>query len=335
MNRPTPMMAIATLATLAMIAGCQPMAYKLTPIPVDRTLDETVIHRDSRWPIAKIAMIDVSGMMVDQYQGSLLTEGEHPVSLLAEQLDRAAHDPAVQAIVVRINSPGGTVTAANLMHQQVLDFKARTGKPAIAVMMDVAASGGYLLATACDHIIAHDSTITGSIGVIMQTINFAGTMRKLGIGADAIKSGPYKDAGSPLREMTDNERQLFQVIIDQMRDMFVQNVANGRPNMTIDQVRAAADGRVYLASQALDLGLIDQIGTLDDAITLAKQRTHTTRANVVRYHRPLYWRPNVYATTPTPTPSAASPTINLLNVNWADLADLARPRLLYLWAPSL
>ena len=143
------------------------------------------------------------------------------MSLFVEKLDKATEDPSVKAIVLRINSPGGGVTASDLMYNEVMAYKKRTGKPVVAVLMDVAASGGYYLACSADEIIAQPTTVTGSIGVIMQTVSFAGTMSKLGITADAITSGKMKDAGSPLKAMKPEEREIFQKLVNQFYDRFV------------------------------------------------------------------------------------------------------------------
>ncbi|MFQ6048759.1 MAG: signal peptide peptidase SppA, partial [Phycisphaerae bacterium] len=295
---------------------------------VEKRLQETVVIREQGlWP-AKIALIDVSGILVDQRRPELLGEGEHPVSLLAEKLDKAASDRAVKAVVVRINSPGGSVTASDLIHHQIRSFKVRTGKPVVAVLMDVAASGAYYVACACDKIIAHPTTVTGSIGVLMQTVSFAGLMQKLGIRSEAIKSGPRKDAGSFLRDLTPEERQIFQRLIDEFHQRFIETVAAGRPKLSKRRVAELADGRVYSAKQALELGLVDQIGTLADAVAEAKRRAGLRRANVVIYHRPLGWRPNVYAAWP-----GQGATMSLLNVQLPGWPVPTTPQFMYLWSP--
>lgn len=325
-----PIRSLVAVAAL-LLAGCQPVAYKITPIPVDKLLQETVVIHEKHWAANKIALVDVTGMLADQYRRGLLAEGEHPVSLLAEKLARAANDRRVKAVIIRINSPGGTVTASDLMYEQVRSFKVRTGKPVVAVLMDVAASGGYYLACGCDHIIAHPTTVTGSIGVMMQTVSFAGTMQKLGIRTDAIKSGPYKDAGSPLTDLKPEQRRVFQGLIDEFYERFVRVVAEARPDLSEEQVRPIADGRVYSGNRALELGLIDQVGFLSDAVAYAKEQAGISKANVVMYHRPLAWRPNIYAASPHPAPS----TINLLTLQLPDWPGGGAPRFMYLWSPGI
>jgi len=317
-------------AALVVLFGCQPVAYKIVPVPLDKDLEETVVGGRPR-AADKVAVVDVSGLLVDHYRRGLLVEGENPVALFQENLDRAAADRRVRAVVVRINSPGGTVTASDLMHGQIGAFKERTSKPVIAVLMGVSASGGYYIACACDHIVAHPTTVTGSIGVVMQTFSLAGTMQKLGIRADAIKSGPYKDAGSPLRDLEQTERQVFQKLIDEFHERFVEVVDAGRPALSVEQIRKLADGRVYSGKQAHELGLVDQLGTLSDAVGAACERAGITEARVVRYHRPDAWRPNIYAGAPSDAPT----TVNLVSLQLADWPAWCGPRFLYLWTPGL
>ena len=317
---------------LSAVVGCGPTAYKITPVPADRKLKEAVLIDEGGFFPAKIVLIDVEGLLLNRRKLSLFGAGEHPVSLFVEKLDKAAADTAVRAVVLRINSPGGSVTAADIMHAEITNFKKqdKQKRPVVAVLMDVAASGGYYVACAADEIISHPTTVTGSIGVIMQTVNFAGTMTKLGILADAITSGKMKDAGSPLRRMKPEEREVFQKLVDQFYDRFVAVVAAGREPLTVEQVREVADGRVYSAQQALELGFVDRIGTLKDALADLKKQIGVPRVRVVTYQRPLGWRPNVYADQP-----AHPPQVNLVNVTLPTDFPHPEPQFLYLWAPGL
>jgi len=332
-RRPNQWMMLAALfGGLSALLGCGPTAYKITPVPADRKLKETVLLDEGGFFPAKIVLIDVEGLLLNRRKSSLFGEGEHPVSLFVEKLDKAAADPSARALVLRINSPGGSVTAADIMHTEIRNFKKRDkGKrPVVAVLMDVAASGGYYVACAADEIVAHPTTVTGSIGVIMQTVNFAGTMAKLGISSDAITSGRMKDAGSPLRKMKPEEREIFQKLVDQFYDRFVTVVAAGREELTEQAVREVADGRVYSAQQALELGFVDRIGTLKDALADIKKQIGAKRVRVVAYQRPLGWRPNIYAAQPT-----GPPQVNLVNVTLPANWPHPEPQFLYLWAPGL
>jgi protease-4 len=240
-----------------------------------------------------------------------------------EELEKATEDERVRAVVLRINSPGGTITASDILHHELTRFKARRKIPVVAAILDVGASGGYYVALAADRIVAHPTTVTGSIGVLMLTVDARGLMEKLGVSASYITTGPFKDAGSPLRALRPEERALFQSLIDQFHGRFVSLVAQAR-HLDEARVRAVADGRVYTATEALSHGLVDRIGYLEDAIELAREAAGLEEARVVAYHRPRQYRATIYSTAETPPP--------------ASLAELARsltsgPRLLYLWWP--
>ncbi len=311
--------------------GCAPTAFKITPVSVDRTLKEQELMRDPGWVSDKIALIDVDGVIVNRHSGQMFSEGEHPVSLLLEKLAAARRDRAVKAVVLRINSPGGSVTASELMHEEITRFK-ETGKPVVAMMMDVAASGGYYIACACDEIIAYPSTVTGSIGVIMQTVDLSGTLAKLGVSTDAITSGPRKAAGSPLRPMSAEDRALFQAVIDEMFQRFVDVVDEGRPDLSRERILELADGRIYTARQAHEAGLVDHIGNLRESIKRAKELAGLKRARVVTYQRPLSWHPNIYAQAPGMQRNGAS--INLINLSWPSWLRPGEVQFMYLWSPG-
>ncbi len=321
---------VGAACALLIIAGCSAPSLLITPVSSNRSLQETVLSRDSFFAMSKIAMIDVSGEIANSRRALLFGTGENPVSLLVEQLDKARSDRSVKAVVLRINSPGGSVVASEIMHDEIMRFR-KTGRPVVAVMMDVAASGGYYIACACDEIIAHPSTVTGSIGVIMQMVDVTGTMNMIGVKTDAITSGPFKDAGSPLRAMKPNERELFQHMVDDMYDRFIEAVVAGRSSLDEAHVRKLADGRVYTARQALEAGLIDRIGSVHDAIECAKQRAGVKQVRIVTYHRPAEYKPNYYAQAPnTPTGD-----VNLIKIDPSALLGLTTPRFLYLWRPAM
>jgi len=189
---------------------------------------------------------------------------------VVDLLDRYAESDPVRAVVLRIESPGGGVAASQEIHEAVLRVRA-AGKPVIASMGAIAASGGYYVAAAADTIVANPGTLTGSIGVIMSFPMFYELVRKAGIGFEVIKTGEHKDIGSPVRPMTDDERRLLLGVLDDVLDQFVEAVAEGRA-MDIATVRALADGRIFSGRQARDLGLVDVLGDLDEAIRIAGVR---------------------------------------------------------------
>lgn len=317
---------IISFVVVPVLAGCMPTgSFKITSLPADQSLKEQVVYKAPWWVGERVAIIDIGGVLMNGHEVGLLSEGEHVVSFVVEKLQKAAKDSRVKAVVLRINSPGGTVTASDTLYAEILDFKCKTKKPVIAFFQDVAASGAYYLSCAADEIIAQRSTVTGSIGVIMQMVDVSGGLAKLGISTDAIKSGPFKDSGTPFRNMRPEERELFQGMVDDFYRQFVDVVAAGRPKLTRDEVLKLADGRVYVACQALESGLVDRIGTIHDAIDSAKSRAGIEKAQVVLYHRPFDWTPNVYARTPT-----GGPTFNVINIQ-TSLDWTIRPRFLYIW----
>ncbi|MCP4589867.1 MAG: S49 family peptidase, partial [bacterium] len=199
-----------------LLVGCMPGGLLITPVSTQRELVEETLISEGWLARDKIAVIDVEGLLLNGTESRLFGEGEHPVSRLLEQLDKAAADSRVRAVILRINSPGGSVTASELMHQEITHFRERTGRPVFAMMMDVAASGGYHVACACDRILAHRTTVTGSIGVIMQLFNVSGTLAKIGMEAPAITSAENKAAGSPFKKMTSEQRAIFQTVVDEL-----------------------------------------------------------------------------------------------------------------------
>jgi protease-4 len=257
------------------------------------------------------------------------------VSLLHEQLSAAADDDRVKAVILRLNTPGGTVTASDAMYRLVERFKAATHKPVVAFMMDVTASGGYYLACAADQIMACPTTVTGSIGVIVQTISFKPAMSRFGIEAEAIASGPNKEAGSPLSTLTDENRVVLRAMVDDFYERFLSVVRKSRKNIPADQFAAVTDGRVVTGGRAAELGLVDRLGDLHDAVELAKEMGGVARADLVRYHRPFQYVGSPYAAAPNPVPHAApgpgGTVVNLAQFNFsADYAD-APTMFYYLW----
>jgi protease-4 len=323
---------VSCVLFVCVLASCAPSGgFKITPIPADQTLQEEIVDRAPGWVSDRIALIDISGILINAHEPGLFASGEHPVSLTVEKLKAVERDRRVKAVVLRINSPGGTVTASDTLHEEIAAFKKRTGKPVVAFFQDVAASGAYYLSCASDEIVAQRTSVTGSIGVVMQMVDLSGTMTKLGIKADAIKSGPYKDAGSPLRTMDPKERAVFQALVDGFYKQFLEVVVAGRPKLGREAVLKLADGRVYTAAQALEAGLIDRVGTLWDAIAVARERAGIKTAHTVLYHRPMAWKPNVYAQAPGPPGGPL--IVNLFTVN-CDSFLKRTPTICYIWQPD-
>ena len=247
--------------------GCGSGAFQIQTISKNQELKETQIKRDKGFFVSdKIVVINVDGVMLNKQQGSWMRQGDNPVSTFLEKLDKAADDKDVKAVVLRLNSPGGSVAATDMMYHSLTEYKRKTGKPVIAYMLDVACSGAYYLACGCDGIIAQPSCVTGSIGTIMQTFSVAGTMKKIGIEAVAIKSGKMKDLASPLHDLRKEEQELLEVMINHFYEQFLSVVQEGRSDIDGGKLRELADGRVFTAGQAQEEGLVEKIGYADDAI---------------------------------------------------------------------
>lgn len=307
-------------------------AITIAPTRVSSPLEQiTVVEPQKFFTRARIAIIDVEGMILNaRLDGGLFTAGENPVSLFRERLDQAAKDPRVKAVVLRINSPGGGVTASDVMYRDLCRFREHTGKPVVACLMDVAASGGYYLAMGADHVIAHPTTVTGSIGVIMSLYNVYGLCQLLGISSEPIKSGPNKDLGNPARLMTEPERAILQGVVNQFYDQFVTVVARGR-RMPEEQVRAIADGRIYSGVEACKLGLVDKVGYLEDAFHTAMTLAGIDDAAVVAYDRGPGYRGSIYAALPQ-LPGEMKVKLDLPGMPGAAAPSAAG--FFYLWEPG-
>jgi len=313
--------------TVLAVSGCF-NGLLLKPTHVDEPLEETVMtDPHSCLCLTKVAVIDVEGMIMNARTSGLISDGDNPLSLFREKLNAAARDKRVKAVVLRINSPGGAVTASDIMYQDLQAFRHKTGKPVVACLMDVAASGGYYLAVGCDWIIAHPTTVTGSIGVIMNLYNASGLFAKLGVSTNPIKSGRNKDLGNPGREMTKEERAILQGMVNSFYKQFVQVVSEGR-KIPVEKVRRLADGRVYTGTEAQKLGLVDEVGYLEDAIATAKKLAGICDAKVVAYDHCDGYRGSIYAALPN-IPSHINVKLDL-----PGLPGKTGATFMYLWEPG-
>jgi protease-4 len=201
----------------------------------------------------KVGVLEVKGVIAN-------------VQPTIEELAKFRRDGSVKAVVVRIESPGGGVSPSQELYQEIR--RTAREKPVVVSMGSVAASGGYYIACAAQKIYANPGTITGSIGVILEFTNFEELLKKIGFRMEVVKSGRYKDVGNPGREMTADERAYLQAMVDNVHQQFVRDVARGR-RMKVEKVRELADGRIFTGEQAMELGLVDELGNLKDAIDAA------------------------------------------------------------------
>jgi len=267
---------------------------------------EERLHSGSKLASDKIAIVNIDGVLM-----------EGMIGFARRELERAATDHGVKAVILRVNSPGGTITASDDLHQRILELrdgsteKKTTGKPIVVSMGSVAASGGYYISVPAKTLMAEPTTITASIGVYAALPNVADLGKKVGFSMEVIKAGEVKDSGSPFHDMTPKEKQLWQDMVDHSYLRFLQIVEAGRPHLkgklqetiSIDKTvpirdanaaerkvkytRYRADGGIFTANEALKYGLIDQIGYLDDAIKVAKQAAAISENyKVISYERP-------------------------------------------------
>ncbi|MBS8265223.1 signal peptide peptidase SppA [Mesobacillus boroniphilus] len=233
--------------------------------------------------LSKIAVLSINGVIQDT--GDAESFFESPLynhKAFMEQLDYVKEAEDVKAIILQVNSPGGGVVESAQIHDKIKEIQKETEKPIYVSMGSMAASGGYYVSAPADKIFASPETLTGSLGVIMQGVNYAGLAEKYGVEFTTIKSGPYKDIMSPSRPMTEDEREILQSMIDNSYEGFVKVISEGR-DMSIEQVKKIADGRIYDGRQAKQLHLIDGFGYLDDVIESVRKDEKLGDATVVKY----------------------------------------------------
>jgi protease IV len=279
----------------------------------------------------KILIISISGFISDSQKDSAFHRKPSMVQEIVSQLRKAEKDKEIRAVILKIDSPGGSVTASDLLYHEITRFKERTEAKLVVVVMDVAASGGYYIALPADFIFAHPTAITGSIGVVFLRPNVSGLLGKVGIEMDIDKSGRNKDMGSPFRKATAEEQQIMQNLIADLADRFTGLVVSHR--RLSDEAKAEiSSARIYNAGDALRLGLVDQIGYLDEAIEkTAKIAGLPENPKVIVFRRTEYPDDNLYNTYSS---RPVMPEINLLDLGLADSLPPFRSGYYYLWLPG-
>jgi protease IV len=299
------------------------------------------VGTDSREPLkeftiegrerGKVLVIPVRGFISDAPKRGLVGERASMVQEVVSQLRKAEKDGDIKAVLFEIDSAGGSTTASDILYHEIAEFKARTKTKIVAALMDVAASGGYYIALPADRIVAHPTTITGSVGVIFIKPKVAGLMDKLGLAVEVNKSGKEKDIGSPFRPTTPEEEQIFQDLTDKMGGRFLELVAKHR-NIGPEALTSIATARIYLADEALQLKLVDRIGYLTSAVSEAKELAGLSKdAKVVVYRRSEYPNDNLYNTSVSQYAGAGLPLVDL---NLLEILPTFNPGLYYLWTPG-
>lgn len=328
------------LATLPFAAGCLSPLQTQSALRVDSPVEvELRLNHNERPVVAmpldgpcdkgpQIAVIDVDGLLLNTNLTGPYSTGDNPIDLFREKLD-AARRPSVAAVVLRINSPGGSVTASEIMWNELMRFKEATRKPVVGCLMDFGCGGAYYLATACDLIVAHPTTVTGGIGVILNLFNFQGTLNLAKVENLSVKAkdSPKIDLDYRIGVLNEDDKERLIGMADELHTQFKKVVRARRPKAK--DVPATFDGRVFLAREAVERGLIDQVGHLPDALHAARQMAGRPAAGAVILHRRDDVARTPYATTPN-VPLQAS----LLGVS-VPAGDRNRlPTFLYLWQPD-
>lgn len=323
---------VVVLALLAALAGgCSPPSLLLTPVFDSSKLREQTVQPSRGFSPDKIAIVEVEGLLINaRTGGGLMGAPENRLSLFAQQMERAARDTSVKAVVLRVNSPGGTVTASDTMYQIVQRFRKETGKPVIASCQEVAASGAYYVSCAADAIVAQPTTVVGSIGVIFSSFNVEGTLNLIGVRPEVVKSGRLKDMGSPFKPMAVEEREIVQNMINEYHRGFVAVVRSGRSLSDSAAVEDLTDGRIFTGDQALKHGLVDRLGLLEDALDLARTNAKAPGARAVMYKRPYGYTGSIYATQDLPPATMGQGGMTL---NLPESAFTLPKGFYYLWEP--
>jgi protease IV len=277
------------IVSLIVFVGCS--MPKLSLFPETGPLKEVTLEGSGE---EKILVLNINGPISDQPREKVLRTEPDMVQELVTHLQKASKDPQIKVLLVKVNSPGGTITASDILYHEIRGYKERSGAKVVVAMMDMAASGGYYVSLPADWIMAHPTTITGSVGVIFMRPGVSGFMEKYGFAMNINKSGEQKDMGSPFRTPTENDEAIFQQLIDQMAGRFYGLVQKHR-KLKPEQMKKVKTARIFLADEAKEIGLVDEVGYLSDAVAKAKILASLKgNAKVVTYRRQESAEENIY-----------------------------------------
>ena len=281
----------------------------------------------------KILVVQVKGIIWDERKEGFILSGPSMLQEIVSHLRKAEKDSDIKALILKIDSPGGTVTASDIIYNELIRFKEKTGIKIVAVMMDLAASGGYYISLPADYIVAHPTTVTGSVGVLFPRWQAYGLMEKIGVRRDVSKSGKYKDMGSPFREPTEEEIKIFQGLIDGLNNRFIALVKKHR-RLTPEAVEEVSTARVFLADDALQVGLIDEVGYLADAIEQSKAMANLSQeARIITYRRVEQPDDNMYNTATT---QLSTRPLSLIDLGLPrEMLPHLQNRFCYIWEPGI
>jgi protease-4 len=278
----------------------------------------------------KILLLDIDGIISNSPGFNLVGESSSMVEEIMSQINKAEADPAVKAVFLKIDSPGGATTASDLIYHEILSFKERRKVKIFAMMMDVAASGGYMVALSADRIAAQPTTITGSVGVVFIRPKFDGLMNKIGVEMHVSKSGENKDMGSPFRKDSKDEEKLFDEMVKALNEHFYSLVLKHR-HISPENLAKIRTARVFLAEEARAVGLIDEIGYPSELIpTFKKDAALSKDAMLVVYRRKNYPNDNIYNRSQVRNSNA----ISVINLGPLENMPSLKPGFYYLWSSA-
>ena len=318
---------VPAVLVAAFLAGCAPRITLFTN--ASDPLKEVTLQGSAA---DKVQLVPITGIISDKPKDRVLRSMPSVVQEVASHLKLAEKDPRVKAVLFTIDTPGGTTTASDMIYHEILSFKKRTGKKVVVCMMNLATSGGYYISLPADLIVAHPTTVTGSVGVILMRPQVSGLLDKIGVAVKVNKSGVNKDMGSPFRRITPAEDNMLQDLTDALGRRFVDLVKKHR-HLNEKQVAAVADARIFLARDAVAAGLVDKIGYLPDAIAEAERIAGLSAdARVTTYRRTRYANDNIYNML-----TSSAPTRPTSLVNTGPIGDLFSldPGFYYIWPEAL
>ena len=318
---------ISAVIAVVFLIGCGTPKIRIFPSYADPLQEYTLQGKEE----GKVLVIALRGVISDAPKKEFMRTRPSMVQELVSQLRKAEKDPEVKAVLLKIDSPGGSVIASDLIYNEIVAFKQRKEAKVVVAMMGVAASGGYYISLPADFILAHPTTVTGSVGVLFLRPDLTGLMEKIGVDVNVSKTGKNKDMGSPFREATEEEKKITRDLIERLAAQFLDRIAEHR-KLGPKKLKEISSARIYLAHDALNLGLVDRIGYIDEAVSEAKKLAELPMdAKVVVYRRTEYADDNLYNTA-TSHYEGGSLSIISLDVQ-GTLAPL-QTGFYYLWHPG-
>lgn len=311
------------ILTSISLCGCQPRV-NFFPDGTDPLIEKTLQGKGEH----KVLVVSIDGTISDAGKRGLLGSSPSLVQEISARLKKAADDEYIKALVLKINSPGGSVTASDILYNEILRFKKKTKAKIVVNMMDVAASGGYYVSLPADHIMAHPTTLTGSVGVIFIRPKINGLMDKIGVSVEISKSGRNKDMGFPFKPDTPEQKKIIDHIIKDYADRFQGLVKNHR-SIPDNMLKTIFNAQVFSAQSAKKAGLVDSLGYLPDAVKEACSLAGIDEdSQVITYKRKNYPDDTLYNSASS---QAFSPA--LINI---DAGNIMPPKtgFHYLWLPA-